>query len=74
MIFFTLSKQNVFVTIKPHPCSKHLLIIGKLVTGGAEAKPKGFSNLTPQISTDMSTSSMSVWNRGSWGLVLCGKP
>lgn len=56
----TLSKEKVFVTVKPQPCSKALLIIAVLVAGGAEAKPKGFSNLRPQTSTDISTSSISV--------------
>ena len=47
----TLSKQYVAVTVKLHPASKALRIMAELVVGVAEAKPKGFSNLRPHIST-----------------------
>lgn len=56
----TLSKENVLVTAKLQPCSKARLIMAVLVAGGADANPNGFSNFIPHISTDMSTSSMSV--------------
>lgn len=56
----TLFKPNVLVTTKPQPCSKLRLIIAVDVTGGADARPNGFSNLIPQISTDKSTLSISV--------------
>lgn len=62
------------MTANPHPCSKALRIIAVLVAGGAEAKPNGFSNLIPHISTERSTSSISVWKSGSFGGVVSGKP
>jgi hypothetical protein len=37
-----------------------------VVVGGAEARPNGFSNLRPHISTVRSTWSMGVKNLGSW--------
>lgn len=59
-IYNTLSKPNVLVRAKPHPCSKALLIIAVLVVGGAEASPNGLGNLIPQTSRLMSTSSMAL--------------
>jgi len=56
----TLSNPNVLVTAYPHPASKARRIMGAAVVGGAEASPKGFSNFIPQISTEMSTASISV--------------
>ena len=63
----TLSKQYVLVTEKLHPASKALRIMAELVVGVAEARPKGFSNLSPHISTLTSTSSIGVKNLGSSG-------
>ena len=56
----TLSRANVLVTANPQPASKPRLIIAALVVGGALAKPNGFSNFNPQISTLKSTLSISV--------------
>lgn len=56
----TLLRENVFVTAKAQPASKALLIIAEAVVGGADAKPKGFSNLMLQTVTERSTSSISV--------------
>lgn len=55
---FTLSREKVLVRANPQPCSKALRIIGVLVVGGALARPNGFGNLIPHISTLMSTVSM----------------
>ena len=63
----TLSRENVLVTAKLHPASNARRIIAELVVGVAEAKPNGFSNLSPHISTLMSTKSMGVKNFGNWG-------
>lgn len=60
LLQLTLLRLNVFVTAKPHPASNARRIMELAVVGGAEARPKGFSNLTPQISIDRSTSSMLV--------------
>lgn len=55
--YFTLSSPKVLVSTNPHPCSKALRHIAPVVVGGAEASPKGFSNFSPQTSTEMSTCS-----------------
>ena len=65
-----MSKYYVLVTAKFHPASKALHIIAELVVGVAEARPNGFSNLRPHISTLTSTSSIGVKNFGSSGSVL----
>lgn len=70
----TLSKEKVFVTAKAQPASKARRIIALLVQGGAEARPKGFSNLMPHMSTLKSTSSMTVWNLGNCGVFGIVKP
>ena len=56
----TLSRANVLVTANPQPASNPRLIIAAVVVGGALAKPNGFSNFNPQISTLKSTLSISV--------------
>lgn len=56
----TLSRANVLVTANPQPASRPRLIIAAVVVGGALAKPNGFSNFSPQISTLKSTLSISV--------------
>lgn len=69
----SLSKANVLVTAKPQPCSNERRIMADAVVGGADARPYGFSNLMPHSSTDMSTSSIAEWNRGSAGGVSKGR-
>ena len=63
----TLSREKVLVTAKDHPASNALRIMAELVVGVAEASPKGFSNLSPAISTLMSTRSTGVKKFGSLG-------
>lgn len=58
--FLTLSRENVLVTAKPHPASNALRIIEELVAGVALARPKGFGNFSPAISTLISTKSIGV--------------
>lgn len=41
----TLSRANVFVTAKPHPCSKALRFIAAAVVGGADANQMDFQSL-----------------------------
>lgn len=64
----SLSSTQVLITAKSYPMSKERAIIGYDVVGGAEAKPKGFAILTPQISVCKSTASISVKNPGSYGV------
>ena len=64
----TLSKVKVLVSAKLQPASKLLRIIAELVVGVADASPKGFSNLSPAISTLRSTRSMGVKKFGRRGL------
>ena len=54
----TLYNENVLVTTNPQPASKARRIIAPDVVGGAEARPNGFSNFKPQISTLISISSI----------------
>jgi len=63
-----LSKEKVFVIAKAQPASKARRIIALEVQGGAEARPKGFSNFIPHISTLRSTLSTAVWNFGNCGI------
>ena len=64
----TLSRANVLVRAKLHPASKARRIMAELVVGVAEARPKGFWNLRPHISTLTSTRSTGVKNLGRAGL------
>ena len=64
----TLSKAKVLVTTKPQPSLNALRIIGAEVVGVALARPHGLGNLSPQISTLVSTRSMGVKNIGSFGV------
>ena len=64
---YTLSSTNVFVTVKPHPASKPLLIIADDVVGGALANPNGFSKFKPHISILRSTKSTGVKKFGRFG-------
>jgi hypothetical protein len=59
-VILTLSNPKVLVTAKAQPFSKDLRIIAHDVVGGADAKPKGFSNFIPHISILRSTSSIGV--------------
>ena len=70
----TLSREKVLVTAKLHPASNARRIIAELVVGVAEARPNGFSNLRPHISTLMSTRSTGVKNFGSWGSAEMNRP
>uniref|UniRef100_A0A915CDL5 Uncharacterized protein n=1 Tax=Parascaris univalens TaxID=6257 RepID=A0A915CDL5_PARUN len=63
----TLSKPKVFVKMKPHPCSNARRHIAPDVVGGADARPNGFSNFSPHILTEISTSSIGVKNIGNRG-------
>ena len=45
-----------------------------LVAGVAEARPKGFLNLSPHISTETSTRSTGVKKLGSWGASGTSRP
>ena len=45
-----------------------------LVAGVAEARPKGFLNLSPHISTETSTRSTGVKKLGSWGVSGTNRP
>ena len=70
----TLSREKVLVTANAHPASNALLIMAELVVGVAEASPKGFSNLSPTISTLMSTRSTGVKKFGSLGVASTYNP
>ena len=62
-----MSNTNVFVKPNPHPASKARRIIGALVVGGADANPNGLGNFKPHTSTLVSTRSIGVQNKGSFG-------
>ena len=70
----TLSRAKVLVTAKDHPASKALRIMAALVVGVAEARPNGFLNLSPHISTDTSTLSMGVQKSGREGVSSTKRP
>ncbi len=67
LVTMSLSLEKVLVTAKPQPARKARAIMSLEVVGGAEARPKGFGNLTPATVTERSTSSMMVWNLGRRG-------
>jgi hypothetical protein len=60
--------------MKPHPSSMARRHIGAEVVGGADARPNGLGNLSPQMSTLRSTASISVKNGGSAGVFPTSTP